>query len=316
MEAGTMTLAGFTDEAADPVDGQLRAVSALGWKWIEARNVDGINVHDLGDREFDTFRSSLERAGVGVCCLGSSIANWGKSVDEDFAASMAIAGRAAQRMQALGTRLVRIMSYRILFDAEGNPLADQKKQKRFERLKELCAVFTERGITPVHENCLNYGGMGVANTLELLSEVPGLRLVFDTGNPALTPDFSKPRPWPNQDAFESWLALRDHVVHLHVKDGWRDPESGEETYSYPGEGRARVREILEDCLATGYSGWLTIEPHMAVVYHDPSVSSPAEKREALFIEYGRRLETMLRSLGCEVADGTVKKARTKGTLPV
>ena len=311
-----MVLAGFTDEAADSVDGQLQAADRLGWKWMEARNVDGINVHDLGESEFEAFRSALERAGVGVCCLGSSIANWGKSVDEDFAASMTVAMKAAERMQALGTRLVRIMSYRILFDAQGNPLADQKKRQRFERLAELCAVFTERGITPVHENCLNYGGMGVANALELLSEVPGLRLVFDTGNPALTPDFSKPRPWPNQDALESWLALRDNVVHIHVKDGWRDPASGEETYAYPGEGRASVREILKDCIDRAYSGWLSIEPHMAVVYHDPSVSSPAGKREAVFVEYGRRLETMLRSLGCEVAGGAVKKVSTKGTLPV
>jgi sugar phosphate isomerase/epimerase len=310
-----MRLAGFTDEAADPVEGQLQVIARLGWQWIEARNVDGINVHDLGDREFEAFRTALVQAGVGVCCLGSSIANWGKDVDEDFPASMMVAIKAAERMQALGTRLVRIMSYRILFDADGNPLADQKKKQRFGRLRELCAVFTERGITPVHENCLNYGGMGVGNTLELLSAVPGLKLVFDTGNPALTPDFSRPRPWPNQDALESWMALRDHVVHIHVKDGWRDPVSGEETYTYPGEGRARVREILEDCLAGGYTAWLTIEPHMAVVYHDPSVSSPAEKRQAVFIEYGKRLETMLRSLGCEVEGGTVRKASMKGTLP-
>jgi sugar phosphate isomerase/epimerase len=314
MEAGTIRLAGFTDEAADPVEGQLRAARSLGWKWIEARNVDGVNVHDLGDREFGAFRSALGQAGVGVCCLGSSIANWGKDVDEDFSASMAVAHRAAERMQALGTRLVRIMSYKVLFDAEGNPLANQKKRQRFERLSKLCDVFTDKGITPVHENCLNYGGMGVENTLELLAAVPGLRLVFDTGNPALTPDFSKPRPWPNQDSFDSWLALRDHVVHIHVKDGWRDPASGEETYTYPGEGRARVREILEDCLTRGYDGWLTIEPHMAVVYHDPSVSSPAEKREAVFVEYGRRLEAMLRSLGCVVDSGAARKAHTKGTL--
>ena len=51
MEAGTIRLAGFTDEAADPVEGQLRAAKSLGWKWIEARNVDGVNVHDLGDRK-------------------------------------------------------------------------------------------------------------------------------------------------------------------------------------------------------------------------------------------------------------------------
>ena len=302
----SMRLAGFADEASDSAEGQIRVSEALGWKWIEARNLGGVNVHDLPDRDFESFRLALEKAGIGVCCLGSSIANWGKSVDEDFAASLAAARRAADRMEALGTRLVRVMSYAVLVDAQGNPLPDQKKLQRFRRLRELCAVFTEQGMTPVHENCFNYGGMGVENTRELLSEVPGLKLVFDTGNPALTPDFSRPRPWPNQDSWTSWTALRDHVVHIHIKDGWRDPGTGDETYVYPGEGPARVRDILADCAARGYSGWLTIEPHMAVVYHDPTVSSPAAARESVFLEYGRRLETLLSSLGLAVRDGEAR----------
>lgn len=302
----SMRLAGFADEAEDTAEGQIRVTEALGWKWIEARNVGGVNVHDLPERDFEAFRSALEKAGIEVCCLGSSIANWGKSVDEDFAASLASARRAADRMEALGTRLVRIMSYAVLVDPEGNPLPDQKKHRRFERLRELCGVFTERGMTPVHENCFNYGGMGVENTRELLAEVPGLKLVFDTGNPALTPDFSKPRPWPNQDSWESWKALRDQVVHIHVKDGWRDPATGRETYVYPGEGPSRVRDILADCAARGYSGWLTIEPHMAVVYHDPTVSSPADARRAVYLEYGRRLEALLSGLGLAVRDGEAR----------
>lgn len=301
-----MRLSGFTDEAADTAEGQIRVTQTLGWKWIEARNVGGVNVHDLSDRDFESFRSALERAGIGVCCLGSNIANWGKSVDEDFPASLAAARRAADRMEALGTRLVRIMSYAVLVDSEGNPLADQKKRQRFERLRELCGIFTERGMTPVHENCFNYGGMGVENTRELLAEVPGLKLVFDTGNPELTPDFSKPKPRPNQDSWVSWTALRDYVVHIHVKDGWRDPATDKETYVYPGEGPARVRDILADCAARGYSGWLSIEPHMAVVYHDPTVRSPEEARESVYLEYGRRLEALLSGLGLEVRNGEAR----------
>jgi hypothetical protein len=167
-------------------------------------------------------------------------------------------------------------------------------------------------MTPVHENCLNYGGMGIDNSLELVSEVPGLKLVFDSGNPSLTPDFSGNRPWPNQDAWKSWLALRDQVVHVHVKDGWRDPESGAETYVFPGEGPSSVRDILSDCVARGYSGWLSIEPHMAVVYHDPSVTSSAGLRESVYVEYGQRLEAMLSSLGCGILDGAVHRANLTG----
>jgi len=42
-----MYLTGFADEAATDIDGQIRVTQNLGWKYIEARNVDGKNIYDL-----------------------------------------------------------------------------------------------------------------------------------------------------------------------------------------------------------------------------------------------------------------------------
>jgi len=301
-------LSGFADEAADGIDGQIAAVRELGWKGIELRSVDGVNAHDLDDGKFDEVRRALYAAGIHVNCLGSTIANWGKSVDEDFEASMKTVERAIKRMKLLGTKFVRIMSYAISLDERGCLLGDQKFLSRATRLNEICGRFEAEGIVPVHENCLNYGGISWGHTLELLKAVPSLRLVFDTGNPSLTPDFTKPYPYPNQDAWEAWEHLKPYVAHIHIKDGWRDTESGKEHYVYPGEGPSRVADILADCLASGYDGWMTIEPHMAVVFHDSSVSSPEERRRAVFVEYGRRLESMLKGLGARVEAGTVIKS--------
>ena len=110
---------------------------------------------------------------------------------------------------------------------------DQKVQKRIARLGEICARFASEGIVPVHENCFNYGGMSWRHTLELLDAISSMRLVFDTGNPGLTPDLFKPFPHPNQDVMEAWTHLKPYVVHIHVKDGRRDPLTGKETYVYP-----------------------------------------------------------------------------------
>jgi sugar phosphate isomerase/epimerase len=302
-------LSGFADEAADGIAGQIEVIKALGWKGIELRSVDGINAHDLSEKDFGAVCRALDKAGIQANCLGSTIANWGKKVDEDFGATMATVERSIARMKTLGTKMVRIMSYAIDLDEHGRPLADQRFAERVSRLNTICGRFAAEGMTPVHENCLNYGGMSWGHSLKLLDAVPSLRLVFDTGNPGFTPDFSKSYPYPNQDAWEAWEKLKSKVVHLHVKDGWRNPETGEETYVYPGEGPSRVADILADCLASGYSGWLTIEPHMAVVFHDASVQSPAERRKAIFIEYGRRVEAMLEDLGAKVAGGTATTCR-------
>jgi sugar phosphate isomerase/epimerase len=288
-----MRLSGFADEAADGIDGQIRVTKALGWSCIEARSIDGVNIHDLPEPAFDEVRRKLEAAGVRVNCFGSTIANWSKSVDEDFDASLAAVERAIRRMQVLGVDKVRVMSYKILTDDAGRALPDQRKDERFRRLREICRRFTDAGITPVHENCFNYGGMSWEHSLEMLDAVPGLKLVFDTGNPALTADFRKPFPYPNQDVRESYARLRAHIAHVHIKDGVRDPATGKETYFFPDEGDCSVAAIVLDLLATGYDGDFSIEPHMAVVFHDAAVTSSEQARFDNYVEYGRRFERML-----------------------
>jgi sugar phosphate isomerase/epimerase len=288
-----MRLSGFADEAANGIDGQIAVTRALGWQCIEARSIDGANIHDLPDAAFDEVRRKLDAAGIHVNCFGSTIANWSKSVDEPFAETLATVDRAIRRMRVLGVPLVRIMSYAVLRDREGRALPDQKKDERFRRLGEICNRFLDAGMTPVHENCLNYGGMSWEHTLEMLAAVPGLKLVYDTGNPGITPDFRKAFPYPNQDARECYEKLRAHVVHVHIKDGARDPKTDKESYFFPDEGVCDVAATLDDLLATGYDGDLSIEPHMAVVFHDAKVSSSEQARIDNYVEYGRRVERML-----------------------
>lgn len=304
-----LRLGGFADEAADGIQGQIEATKALGWSSIEARAVDGVNIHDLDEAAFERCASTLEASGVRVSCFGSTIANWGSDVRDDFDATLRTVDRAIRRMERLGVRLVRVMSYAILRDAAGCALADQRESERFARLREICARFLAAGITPVHENCFNYGGMSWEHTLRLLEEVPGLKLVYDTGNPGLTSDFRKPFPYPNQDSWEAWNHLKPFVAHIHLKDGSRDPATGEERYFFPGEGECQVERVIADLLDSGYRGGLSIEPHMAVVFHDTSVRATDRARFDNYAEYGRRTEALLRRLGCEVSEGVAKYKR-------
>jgi hypothetical protein len=58
-----------------------------------------------------------------------------------------------------------------------------------------------------------------------------------------------------------------------------------------------VRDILKDAVANGYSGALSIEPHMVVVFHD--AQSKATGDDALrknYLVYGRRLEKIVDEL--------------------
>ncbi len=291
-----MYLTGFADEAAVDIEGQIRATQELGWHYIESRNVNGRNIHDISNEEFEVVCRKLTESGVRINCFGSAIANWSKQITESFDSSLAETRRAIKRMERLRTKLVRIMSFAVLKDRGPD---DQMAAERFARLRELQKMFADAGITAVHENCMNYGGMGWTYTLELLENVPGLKLVFDTGNPVFTDDRTKKQPWPKQSAWEFYQHVKEHLVYVHIKDGLWDSENQKTKYTFPGEGRGDVKRIVRDLLANGYEGGFSMEPHLATVYHDDSVTSPAEIKYANYVEYGRRFEQILKECGYE-----------------
>jgi sugar phosphate isomerase/epimerase len=286
-----MYFTGFADEAAHDLAGQIAATQELGWSSIESRRIDKVMIHDLDDAAFDRAAGQLADAGVRVNCVGSAIANWGKRIDAPFDDSLAEARRCIPRMHRLGAQLVRIMSFAVLKDAAGRPLADQMEGERFRRLRELKRMFDDAGITAVHENCMNYGGMGSPFTLRMLEAVPGLKLVFDTGNPTHSDDVSLPQradgSRPKQSSWEFYARVREHVAYVHVKDG-RLREDGTHVHTWPGEGQGDVERVLEDLLARGYDGGISIEPHIATVFHDAAVQSPEQAMRASYLEYGRR----------------------------
>ena len=288
-----MYLTGFADEAADSLAEQIEITQTLGWRHIEARSVDGVNLNDLDDDAFLRSRDMLGEAGIGVNCLGSTIANWGRQVDEPFDRTLADVDRAIVRMTALDCALIRIMSYAVLRDNDGRALPDQLERERFRRLREICRRFTDAGVTPLHENCLSYGGMSWTHCLRLVDNVPGLKLVFDTGNPPLTPDFTTPFPYAMQSSWEFYSRVREHVAYVHVKDSRWNASAREEEYHYPGEGEGDVKRIVSDLLARGYDGGISMEPHMAVVFHDESVRADSGIRRANYLEYARRFMAML-----------------------
>ena len=211
-----MELMGIADEASPSIDGQIRATKELGWKWIEARfaEVNGFEkgpVHDIPDEAFDIMSGKLEDAGVGVYALGSTICNWAKTVDTPWDVTVGEIDRAIPRMQRLGTKFVRIMSFKPADDADKTP------DIVFERLREVTQRFLDAGLQPVHENCMNHGGMSWQHGVELLENVPGLKWVFDTANPIFNADRSKPQPWPKHNRGAVPTALHTKGKNISTK---------------------------------------------------------------------------------------------------
>lgn len=286
-------LTGFADEASRTLSKQIAATQAVGWDAISLRMIGDKNVHDLPEADFARAVDLLEQAEILVPEFGSLIGNWAKPIDSDFQVTLDEVKRCIPRMQRLNTSIVRIMSY-----AQKPWGEDQHDEERFRRLREMVKRFADEGITAVHENCMNWGGFSAEHTLRLVEEVPDLKLVFDTGNPVFQRDRSKPDdnggfPW--QDPYEFWEKVREHVWHIHVKD-CRNPLAGEDEpeYTMPGEGDARLREILNDAKRRGYDRWIAIEPHVATVFHAPDPEAVDwQQCYDSYVDYGRRFQQLL-----------------------
>lgn len=294
-----MILSGFTDEAGQDLETQIQATQALGWKHLSARSINGQNIHDLPENDFDRAADRLDEAGMQVIEFGSLIGSWSKPIESDFAITIGEIERSIPRMQRLGTQLIRIMSY-----AQKPWGEDQHEAERFRRLREIVARFADAGLQAVHENCMNWGGFSASHTLRLVEEVPGLKLVFDTGNPLFQRDRSKAEPYPWQDPLEFYQVIKAHVAHVHIKDCLNPLEGSNEPerYTSPGEGEARLAEILAALDANHYTGAYAIEPHVATVFHCKGRSmASAQEQYNSYVDYGRAFEQQLAAVQCSTA---------------
>src|SRR2546426_12279406 len=151
-----MILTGIGDEGGNRLESQIQATKELGWGYIEMRGVEvpgfkKANLHDLPDEAFAIVERALQENGVGIYCFGSTIMNWAKTVETPFDVTLAEVRRAIPRMTRLGTKFVRIMSFK------PKETDDRIPTLVFDHVREVTKMFRDAGITPVHENCMNYG---------------------------------------------------------------------------------------------------------------------------------------------------------------
>ena len=271
-----MFLAGIADEAGKSIEKQIQAHQELGWNHIEVRNVDGKNLTDVDENTFNEIAEKLEKARMNVCSFGSQIANWARKISGDFNLDVEELKRAIPRMQKLHTKYIRIMSY-------PNDNWDDAKWRAevMRRLKELTKMAEAGGIILAHENCSGWGGQSPEQALDIIEAIdsPALRFLLDTGN----------KPHQKGTVWEVYQKIKNYIVHVHIKD-----YQGEK-FVFPGEGEAQMSEVVKDLLASGYDGGFSIEPHMAAVVHLGKKADDPEAAYHLYVEYGRKAESLIES---------------------
>jgi sugar phosphate isomerase/epimerase len=237
-------LSALGDEAAGPIALQCAALRELGLSHIEVRQSGGRVLVDAGPEVTAEAAAAVAAAGLRVSAYASPL---GKvPVDSDleehrrrFAAALEVARR-------LGTDGIRVFTFRMPEGTWG--------QHRDTVLREMafCAREAERaGLRLLVENERGIYGDLPERCLDVVQAVgsPALRLLFDPAN------FIQCGAVPYPDA---WELLRPHVAYVHVKDARR--ADGQVTPA--GEGDGRLPEFLRALAASGYDGFLSLEPHL------------------------------------------------------
>ena len=275
---------GFTDEAERSLDGQISTLREVGWSAIELRLIDGKNICDFTDEEWKRTWDRLQKEQIQVVGFGGQIGNWARPIDSDFSLDIDELKRVAPRMRQAGTKFLRIMSYP---NSESNPLSRSEwRNEAVRRLKELAKIAEGEGIILGHENCSGYGETpeGYLDLVEAVNS-PALQLIFDTGNNSLH-DNNTEVTW------DYYQKCREQITHVHIKCA-KPGENGDDFVTcYVDEDPVQER-ILKDLGATGYDGWLSIEPHIKAAIHAGQDVDDSGEGRVVWVNFAKGIEGLV-----------------------
>ena len=147
------------------------------------------------------------------------------------------------------TQYMRIFSY---FMPEGTDPADYRDEviRRMEQKVELAA---DAGITLLHENESRIYGDIATRCLDLLTAIQDehFQAILDPANFVI----NGVRPYD-----EAYVLYPERVVYMHIKDALVK----EKKIVPAGEGDGQIPEIFADLGERGYTGYLSLEPHLVV----------------------------------------------------
>ena len=280
-----MIISGIADEAGKNIEAQIRAHQELGWNAIELRFIDGVNVAaDLPDDAFEMLAEKVLESGLKVTGFASAIGNWSRNIRDDFSKDVEELKTVITRMDRFGTKYIRTMSW------VGDGATDSEwRDESIRRYKELAKIAEDGGVILAHENCTGWAGLSAENQRQLIEEVDSenLCVLFDIGNTVAY----------GYDPIEYYQGVKDLLRYVHIKDCLVNPQGGKsDLFTFPGEGDAKVKEILTDLKASGYEGVVSIEPHVAAIAHDSSVKPSEEEMFNSYLKYGRMTTELVQGL--------------------
>lgn len=250
-------LSGFGDEIDPDPAVQAAVLLALGASHIEVRSAWGTNVSELEPQQVATLKEILDEKGLKVSAVASPIGKVDVSlpVEHEVQRLRQIISVA----KGLDTKYIRIFSF---YRAEGQSQEDIRDDV-IARLGALAAEAAEAGVVLLHENEKGIYGDTPERVLDIMKTVdsPSLRIAWDNAN------FVQVGVKPHTDGY---AMLRPYLEYFQVKDALST--SGEVVPS--GEGDGELDATIAALKADGFTGFASLEPHLASAHELGGFSGP------------------------------------------
>jgi len=257
-------LSAFADEIDTNLKTQMDVLEKHGIKYIEMRGVNGKNVTELTIHEAEEIKRQLDARGFKISAIGSPIGKIG--IKEEFEPHLKLFRYTLELAKVLGTRYIRMFSF---FIPRGEDPALHRDEV-MSRWSQFIREAEESGMILLHENEKDIYGDTPERCLDLLKTMKckNLKATFDPAN-FVQCDCSV---YP-----EAYALLKDHVEYVHIKDA----QFINHEVVPAGYGDGRVKELLKTLYATGYEGFLSLEPHLGSFtgFAQLEPNSPANKLE-------------------------------------
>ena len=275
----TWTLSGFGDEIDTGPTVQVAVLQALGANHIEVRSAWGVNIVDLSPEQLDALAVLFTDRGMGVSAIASPIGKVDITLPVGHEVSRLAAAIAAAHR--LDSRYIRLFSF---FSGEG-VTPQSIRDDVLERMRAFADLAEREGVILLHENEKDIYGDTPDRVLDIIESVgsSALRVAWDNAN------YVQVGVKPFTDGYAK---LRPHLEYLQVKDAI----AATSVVVPAGEGDGQLLETFTALRDDGYTGFASLEPHLADVTAMGGFSGP----EA-FGRAARAFRTLTDQLGIQIA---------------
>ena len=233
-------LCAFSDEYGNKLEEQIEGLKLNNIHLIEIRNVDGKNVLNFTDEEAKYYYEELAKNDIRVWSIGSPL---GKvDIDVDFEEyKNTVLKRLCELANIFQTSRIRMFSF---FKAY------EKKDEVIKKLQEMVNFAKKYNVELYHENEKDIYGAMAPECKKLMETFYGdhFKAIFDFANFVQC----------GQDTLEAYEMLKSYIAYIHVKDALKSDQS----VVPAGYGDGNVAVILKRLSASGFDGFLSLEPHL------------------------------------------------------